>query len=150
MVAPHQQVTGDAEKYYTPNDSAGNVPPDNVISDDRTATTSEGDLEKGRSSGNYDNSDPSNHAGIDVDYAKHEFEGLRRRYSEISRTQSRHSQISQRVSRTWSRRSQRKIEDAAAEDNESQFDVEGVLRGRKEQMDAELFRPKNIGTRRSV
>src|SRR5271163_3967795 len=150
MVAPHQQVTGDVEKYYTPNDSVGNVRPDNVISDDRTATTSEGDIEKGRSSGNYDNSDPSNHAGIDVDYAKHEFEGLRRRYSEISRTQSRHSQISQRLSRTWSRRSQRKIEDAVAADNESQFDVEGVLRGRKEQMDAESFRPKNIGTRRSV
>lgn len=149
MVAPHQQVTGDAEKYYTSNDSVGNVQPDNVISD-RTATTSEGDIEKGRSSGNYDDSDPSNHAGIDVDYAIHEFEGLRRRYSELSRTQSRHSQISQRASRTWSRRSQRKIEEAAVEDNESQFDVEGVLRGRKEQMDAESFRPKNIGTRHSV
>src|SRR5277367_5350038 len=127
MVAPHQQVTGDAEKYYTPNDSMGNVPPDNVISDDRTATTSEGDLEKGQSRGNYDDSDPSNHAGIDVSYAKHEFEGLRRRYSELSRTQSRNSKISRRVSHTWSRRSHRDVEEAVVEDNESQFDVEGVL-----------------------
>lgn len=145
MVAPHQQVTGDAEKYYTPMDSVGNVPPDNVISDDRTATTSEGDTEKGQSNGNYDDSNPSNHAGIDVSYAKSEFEGLRRRYSEVSRTQSRNSQISRRVSRTWSRRSQRNVEEAVVEDDKSQFDVEGVLRGRKEEMDAESFRPKNIG-----
>jgi len=48
--------------------------------------------------------------------------------------------------------SQSNIEEAVVVDNESQFDVEGVLGGRNEQMDAESFRPKNIrvGTRLSV
>jgi hypothetical protein len=144
MAAPHQQVPGNAEKYYTPADSVGNVPPDNVIAGDHTATNSEGDLEKG-ASGSYDDSDSGNHGGIDVNYAKHEFEGLRRRYSNLSRTTSQHSQASHRASRTWSRRSQRDIEEAEEDESESQFDVEGVLRGRKQQMDEEEFRPKNIG-----
>lgn len=144
MVAPHQQVTGNAEKYYAPTDSVGNVAPDNVIAGDQTATNSDDDLEKG-ASGSYDDSDPTNHGGIDVNYAKHEFEGLRRRYSNLSRTASQHSQASHRVSRQWSRRSQRDIEEADEDDSESQFDVEGVLRGRKKQMDEEEFRPKNIG-----
>lgn len=146
MVAPHQQVSGDAEKYYMPTDSVGNLPPDNVIVDDRTATNSVDDVEKGKSSETYDDKDPGNHAGIDVNYAKEEFEGLRRRYSNMSRTQSRHSQASHKASRTWSRRSQRDVEEAIDdEESDSQFDVEGVLRGRKEQMDEEEHRPKNLG-----
>jgi hypothetical protein len=146
MVAPHQQVSGHAEKYYMPSDSVGNVPPDNVIVDDRTATNSVDDLEKGESSEAYDDKAPDNHAGIDVNYAKDEFEGLRRRYSNMSRTQSRHSQVSHKATRTWSRRSQRDVEEAIDdEQSDSQFDVEGVLRGRKEQMDEEEHRPKNLG-----
>jgi hypothetical protein len=147
MVAPHQQVSGNAEKYYMPNDSVGNVPPDNVIVDDQTATNSEDDIEKGESSGSYNDKDPANHAGIDVNYAKQEFEGLRRRYSNLSRTASRHSQVSHKAARTWSRRSQGDVEEAIEDDeSDSQFDVEGVLRGRKKQMDEEEHRPKNIGT----
>lgn len=144
MVAPHQQVTGDPEKYYRPTDSVGNVPSDNVIVEDREETPV-GDLEKGESSAVYDDSDPQNHAGVDIEYAKHEFEGLRRRYSEISRTTSRHSQISHRLSQSLSRRSRKDVEEALEEDAESQFDVESVLRGRKKQMDEEEFRPKQIG-----
>ena len=146
MVAPHQQVTGNAEKYYVPSDSVGNVPPDNVIVDDHTATNSDDDLEKGESSESYDDKNPANHTGIDVNYAKGEFEGLRRRYSNMSRTASRHSQVSHKATRTWSRRSQRDVEEAIEDDeSESQFDVEGVLRGRKKQMDEEEHRRKNIG-----
>ena len=146
MVAPHQQVSGDAEKYYLPTDSVGNIPPDNVIVDDRTATNSVDDLEKGEPRETYDDKVPDNHGGIDVNYAKEEFEGLRRRYSNMSRTQSRHSQVSHKATRTWSRRSQRDVEEAIDdEDSDSQFDVEGVLRGRKEQMDEEEHRPKNLG-----
>jgi hypothetical protein len=44
--------------------------------------------EKGDQSENYDDSDPRNHTGVDIDYVKHEFEGLRRRYSELSRAAS--------------------------------------------------------------
>ena len=146
MVAPHQQVTGDAEKYYMPSDSVGNVPPDNVIVGDHTATNSDDDPEKGESSESYDDKDPTNHGGIDVSYAKEEFEGLRRRYSHMSRTASRHSQVSHNAIRTWSRRSQGDVEQAIEDDeSESQFDVEGVLRGRKQQMDEEEHRPKEIG-----
>lgn len=146
MVAPHQQVSGDAGKAYMPTDSVGNVVPDNVIVDDHTATNSLDDLEKGESSESYDDSNPANHAGIDVNYAKEEFEGLRRRYSTMSRTQSRHSQTSHKATRTWSRRSQRDVEEAIDDDeSDTQFDVEGVLRGRKKQMDEEEHRPKNMG-----
>jgi len=144
MVAPHQQVTGDAERYYRPSDSVGNVPPDNVVIEDREETPV-GDLEKGESSAIYDDADPQNHAGVDIEYAKHEFEGLRRRYSEISRTTSRHSQISHRLSQSISRRSRKDVEEPLEEDVESEFDVESVLRGRKKRMDEEEFRPKQIG-----
>jgi len=135
MVAPHQQVSGDAERYYMPADSVGNVPPDNVIAADKTAQNI--DLEKGVEAP-YEA--PSQH-GVDMEYAKGEFEGLRRRYSNMSRTTSRHSQ---QVNRVWSRRSHR--EKPVEEDDESQFDVEGVLRGRRKQMDQEEHHPKNIGT----
>ena len=141
MVAPHQRVTGDNEKAYMPSDSVGNVPPTNVIANETSPTISEDDLEKGESSALYDNHDPANHTGIDVDYAKQEFEGLRRRYSNMSRTTSHHSQT---MSRTWSRPS-RRDPTVLDEDGESQFDVERVLRGTKKQEDEEHFRPKNIG-----
>ena len=72
MVAPHQRVTGDNEKAYMPSDSVGNVPPNNVITDQTTPTISEDDLEKGESSAVYDDHDPTNYTGIDVDYAKQE------------------------------------------------------------------------------
>lgn len=143
MVAPHQQVSGDAEKFYTPADSVGNVAPNNVVADNRTDMAL--DIEKGSPVESYEDSDPSNHQGIDVNYAKHEFEGLRRRYSELSRTHSRLSGHSVKATRTRSKLSERDVEDGAIDDSESQFDVEGVLRGRKKQMDEEEQLPKNLG-----
>ena len=114
---------------------------------DITPTVTEGsiDLEKGDDIENYDDSDPTNHVGVDVDYAKLEFEGLRRRFSQLSRTASRVSHTSNKLSKTWTRHSRRDIDEILAEENDSQFDVEGVLRDRKKQMDEEQMRPKNIG-----
>jgi hypothetical protein len=146
MVAAHQQVGSNAPGTHIPSGSVGIAPSDNSIADDRTELA-DSDLEKGSPSESYNDSEPSNHQGIDVSYAKHEFEGLRRRYSEMSRTQSRHSQHSNKISRTFSRKSQQDVEEEAGSDenDESQFDVEGVLRDRKKEMDEEQMRPKNLG-----
>jgi len=118
--------------------------------DTTPSSFAEVDLEKGEDADSCDDVDPNNHTGVDVDYAKHEFEALRRRYSELSRTASRVSQATHnRLSRSFSRRSRRdeilEIEDDSTGDT-SQFDVQVILRDRKRQMDEEQIRPKNIGT----